>query len=201
VAVLPNRSKPVEEYRKSVLVSEPRFREDRTMRALSLTQPWASAIAMGLKRYETRSWSTRLRGDVCIHAAKGFPRFAQEFFEDQMQEGLLLPDSDLPRGAIIAVAEVTACLRTEEVFPTIERVERMYGNYEAGRFAFRLENIRVLSQPIFCRGALSFWSVGWEEAKEVMRRIDRPQMSKFGEAHSGVSTDEQLGWGPATCQG
>ena len=151
------------------------------MRALSLTQPWASAIALGIKRYETRGWSTRSRGDVCIHAAKSFPRYAQDFFEDQLQEGLLHPDSDLPRGAIIAVAELTACLRTEDVLPTIERVEKMYGNYEAGSWAFRLENIRVLSEPIFCRGALSFWPVEWDEAKEVMRRMGHPQAAKFGE--------------------
>ena len=158
------------------------------MKALSLTQPWASAVALGIKRYETRSWSTRFRGDVCIHAAKGFPRYAQEFFEDQLQEGLLEPDSDLPRGAIIAVVELTACLRVEDVYPTIERVERMYGNYEHGRYAFRLENVRVLTEPIFCRGALSFWPVEWNEAKEVMRRIANPQMSKFGQFHR-VPTD------------
>lgn len=150
------------------------------MKALSLTQPWASAIALGVKRYETRSWGTRFRGDVCIHAAKGFPRYAQEFFEDQLQEGLLLPDSDLPRGAIIAVVELAACLSTIDVFPTIERVEKMYGDYSVGRYAFRLENVRVLKEPIFCRGALSFWPVGWDEAREVMRRIDHPQMAKFG---------------------
>ena len=142
------------------------------MKAISLTQPWASAIAIGIKRYETRSWSTRFRGDVCIHAAKGFPKYAQEFFEDQQQEGLLLPDHDLPRGAIIAVCSLTACLPTEDVWPTIEQVERIYGDYTAGRYAFRLENIRVLTEPVFCKGALSFWPVGWDTAVEVMRHLE-----------------------------
>ena len=32
------------------------------MRALSLTQPWATAIALGIKHWETRSWSTSYRG-------------------------------------------------------------------------------------------------------------------------------------------
>lgn len=41
------------------------------MRALSLTQPWASLVAMRAKIFETRSWSTGYRGPLAIHAAKG----------------------------------------------------------------------------------------------------------------------------------
>ena len=40
------------------------------MRAISLWQPWASAIAVGAKRVETRHWSTPYRGPLAIHAAK-----------------------------------------------------------------------------------------------------------------------------------
>lgn len=40
------------------------------MRAISLWQPWASAIAVGAKRVETRHWSTTYRGPLAIHAAK-----------------------------------------------------------------------------------------------------------------------------------
>lgn len=45
------------------------------MRALTLTQPWASLMAHGEKRVETRSWwppATLPRGEwIAIHAAKG----------------------------------------------------------------------------------------------------------------------------------
>lgn len=41
------------------------------MKALTLTQPWATLVAIGAKRYETRSWSTTYRGEIAIHAAKG----------------------------------------------------------------------------------------------------------------------------------
>ena len=40
------------------------------MKALSLWQPHAQAIAAGLKPYETRHWPTRYRGPIAIHAAK-----------------------------------------------------------------------------------------------------------------------------------
>ena len=151
------------------------------MKALSLTQPWATAIALGIKRYETRSWSTGLRGDICIHAAKGFPAYAQQFFEDQQQEGLLLPDSDLPRGAIIAVCSLTACLHTEDVWPTIEPIERMYGNYEPGRYAFRLANVRVLPTPVFCKGALSFWPVPPEIEAQILGQLEAARSASQGE--------------------
>jgi len=40
------------------------------MKAISLWQPWASLVACGAKRFETRSWPTRYRGPLLIHAAK-----------------------------------------------------------------------------------------------------------------------------------
>lgn len=40
------------------------------MRALTIRQPWASLIAAGVKTIETRSWSTKYRGPIAIHAGK-----------------------------------------------------------------------------------------------------------------------------------
>ena len=40
------------------------------MKAISLWQPWATAIAVGAKRIETRHWPTKHRGPLMIHAAK-----------------------------------------------------------------------------------------------------------------------------------
>jgi hypothetical protein len=43
------------------------------MKALTLHQPWASLIAEGVKTIETRSWSTKYRGPLAIHAAARRP--------------------------------------------------------------------------------------------------------------------------------
>lgn len=43
------------------------------MKALTLHQPWASLIAVGAKRIETRSWSTEYRGRLIVHAAARKP--------------------------------------------------------------------------------------------------------------------------------
>jgi hypothetical protein len=40
------------------------------MKALSIRQPWAWLVASGVKDIENRTWDTRYRGMVLIHAGK-----------------------------------------------------------------------------------------------------------------------------------
>ncbi|MFL0196977.1 ASCH domain-containing protein [Clostridium sp. WILCCON 0269] len=40
------------------------------MKTLTLIQPWASLIALGEKKIETRSWRTNYHGELFIHAGK-----------------------------------------------------------------------------------------------------------------------------------
>lgn len=44
------------------------------MKVLTLHQPWASLIALGVKTIETRSWSTAYRGPLAIHAGSTWPK-------------------------------------------------------------------------------------------------------------------------------
>lgn len=68
------------------------------MKALSLTQPWASLVAIGAKRIETRSWSTSYRGLVAIHASKRFPDEACLFAIQDLVTGPLMRAGALPAG-------------------------------------------------------------------------------------------------------
>jgi len=43
------------------------------MKAITIHQPYASLIACGAKIYETRSWATKYRGKIAIHAGKSDP--------------------------------------------------------------------------------------------------------------------------------
>lgn len=138
------------------------------MKALSLTQPWASAVALGIKHWETRSWPTSYRGEVCIHASKKFPAGAKDFAEEM---GMRL--GDLPLGCIVCVADLTECRQTATLSPTLSEVEWKWGDYSPERYAFRLENIRSLPEPIRARGALGFWAVEWDEAVAVLRGLKR----------------------------
>ena len=84
------------------------------MKALTIWQPWASLIACGAKRYETRSWPTKYRGPIAIHAAvkdpKRLPLMGKEAFERTVREEIdagRCPEwCFMPTGAVIATAEL-----------------------------------------------------------------------------------------------
>jgi hypothetical protein len=137
------------------------------MRGLSLTQPWATLIAIGAKRIETRSWSTSYRGPIAIHASKSFPRDCrdmcalQPFLRALTRAGLSLPE--LPTGAIVAVARVVGCTLTERVVFDLSQpaqaAEREFGDYTRGRWAWFIQGVKPLAKPIPCKGALGLWTV------------------------------------------
>lgn len=127
------------------------------MRAISLWQPWASALALGFKRVETRHWSTNYTGPLVIHAAKRWTPAEREFALTEY-EGGRLPEH-LPLGALVATCTLIGCRRTEDVSHQLGWLERMYGNYDAGRFAWFLTDIKPLPEPIPYRGCQGFFNV------------------------------------------
>ncbi len=151
------------------------------MKAFSMTQPWATLVAIGAKKIETRSFKTNYRGPVAIHAAKRFPRDIQTLcytpvFWDALDKGLKrdYPESTkaiakfLPLGMVVAVCELRVCT----VIPAVQlhgvsggvqiklppdEPELSFGDYTPGRFAWFLCNVRALPEPIPAKGALSLW--------------------------------------------
>jgi len=135
------------------------------MKALTLTQPWASLVAIGVKRIETRSWSTSYRGPLLIHAAKGFPKdcrelcFEEPFFACLSGEYRRHEQELLPLGAIVAVCELQDCISTGLAVTRIrdDVRELAFGNFGPNRFAWFLSDARRLNEPIQCRGHLGLW--------------------------------------------
>lgn len=86
------------------------------MRALTVQQPWAWAIARGWKPVENRSWVTHYRGPLVIHAATRWDADVVEalrFVRDQARaQGATLPatlaedDPYTNLGRIVAVADL-----------------------------------------------------------------------------------------------
>ena len=132
------------------------------MKALSLLQPWASLIATGAKRIETRSWSTKYRGPLAIHASRSnknkLLRFVEPFLRALRGIGIL------PLGAIVATCDLVDCIKMTPEFIDLVKSAKGYeidfGVYEVGRFAWILENVQPLAEPIPAKGALSLWE--WE---------------------------------------
>ena len=157
------------------------------IKALSLHQPWATLIATGAKRIETRAWQTPHRGLLAIHATRDLSREAaalcgtSPFREALLAAGLAGPD-DLPRGCVLAIVRVTGCTPIEA--PPAEP-EATFGDYSPGRFAWQLDDIGALPEPLAARGAQGVWSC---EAPDglLQARVEALTRPEFGRA-SGYS--------------
>ena len=79
------------------------------MKAITILQPYASLIVAGAKQYETRSWDTPYRGIIAIHAGKNKPFEYGGELRDKTQGILGKRMEELPKGSIIAVADLVEC--------------------------------------------------------------------------------------------
>lgn len=150
------------------------------MKVITLTQPWATLVAIGAKKIETRSWATNYRGLLAIHAAKGLGSVVgkeglrllcrEEPFRTALEPLIGTDVSLLPLGAIIAVTELVDCRPTRidcglafyqraktGIWWQVSSQERAFGDYSDGRYAWLLCNVQRLKEPIGARGALGLW--------------------------------------------
>jgi hypothetical protein len=145
-----------------------------SMRALTLTQPWATLVALGAKRYETRSWWTAHRGPLAIHAAKGFPREARALcYEEPFKTALGgRAPADLPLGAVVAAVTAEGCVSTGDLdfWPPIREIA--FGNWNDGRWAWALDNLVPMATPIPCRGTLGLWRVPEDVEHAIAAQLD-----------------------------
>jgi|GEM_PF-1917075 len=133
------------------------------LKAISLWQPWAIAIALSLKTWETRSWKTHYRGLLVICAAQKTSRKQQETYVRICHQHHIdlktHPWSQLPRGCAIALVKLTDCvLITEELIAQQSETERSLGDWQPGRYAWKLEQLRFLNPPIPIKGKQGLWN-------------------------------------------
>jgi hypothetical protein len=151
------------------------------MKALTLTQPYATLVAIGAKRIETRSWSTRYRGPLAIHAGKGLgPVGGERGLVALCQNGVFaqaLKGRTLPRGVIVANCTLVDVVPVEDVLCrvqirprdydtgyylwSVDDSERAFGDYTPGRYAWLLADVRPVDPPIPATGRQGLWE--WVE--------------------------------------
>ena len=120
-----------------------------TMNALTVRQPWASAIISGRKRVENRRWSTRVRGRIAIHSS-------QKPEGDWRRLAAMLEDAatwntcrESPNGTVLGRVELVDCVEESDDYLFDGRP--YYG--------FVMANPRPLRKPIHVRGSQRFWTV------------------------------------------
>lgn len=143
------------------------------MKAITIKQPWATLIALGLKEFETRSWATKHRGQIAIHAGKSIDKEAYEDFSNDLKSVGIENIKQLPIGSVIATASLVECHKVIKEYPEqntaevtafyIDGKEYDYGFYETGRYAWQLSNVQAIG-PVPAKGQLSLWN--WDEGSK-----------------------------------
>lgn len=155
------------------------------MRAISLWQPWATAVAIGVKKIETRHWCPTYRGPLAIHAAKRWDKSQRDFAGVELALGRL--PKRIPFGAVIAICDLVDVRRVEDIEARgLDPIEKLYGNYSTGRFGWILADVVELTEPIPFKGHQSFFDVPDNLLPLTMQqhRDNREIHGHFGAGHS-----------------
>ena len=147
------------------------------MKALSLFPLWAMLVAIEAKRVETRSWNTSYRGPLAIHASAGFGHGGKTgYMAMRTSEPFrsALEGHPILFGKVIAVCELVAVCEigfdldkfdgwewrdaTGRIrFHKLTAHERAFGDYTRGRFAWLLDHVKRLDEPVPAKGKLGLW--------------------------------------------
>lgn len=99
-------------------------------RVITLTQPYATLVVLGAKWIETRSWATKYRGPLLVHAGLGPGYFGSEaalwdfclseFCRSVLAAHGIMNPGKLPRGAIVGRVNQVDCVPTWPAWATVE---------------------------------------------------------------------------------
>ena len=162
------------------------------MKVLTVTEPWASLLVWGEKRYETRHWAPKAvqPGDLfAIHAAKGMSKDVRWFTDRQPEIVRILKErnvgldyfDNVTRGHIIGIVKLLGFSQMRDfpddpgdvhlvgkgkiIRPSAK--ERALGDWEKGRIAWEVEPAERIYERIPHRG-LQAWSE-WDGSTSTFR--------------------------------
>ncbi|MDD2518496.1 MAG: ASCH domain-containing protein [Bacilli bacterium] len=127
------------------------------MKVLTLRQPWATLVAEGIKKYEFRSWKTKYRGKVLIHAGTGIDKEDMKKYKNM--------NLKFPSRRIIAIVEIEDCLELDEQLnkKIIAEKNVAYGNKIRTGYAWKLKNVKKINYGKDVNGQLGLWNIDLDE--------------------------------------
>lgn len=134
--------------------------KDSTRKVLSVKQPWATLLLEGVKSIESRTWATRYRGPLLIHASEVIDRLAFE------RKGFDPSDQiRFPRGAVIAavILKDVRPLKAEDSHAAGFEILDAFG-----RYAWVVEGARAVYPPLHTKGRLGLWKLKPEDAAQLV---------------------------------
>lgn len=134
------------------------------MKVITLREPWASLIGEKIKKIETRSWYTKYRGELYIHA--GLTKIPSN--NERMNRLTKELKGSFHYGTIFAKCHLSDCILIDESFAESVRQSDFMcfdcGDYTPGRYAWILNNIELID-PIPATGKLGLWNYNFPEGE------------------------------------
>lgn len=139
------------------------------MKTITIKQPWASLICQGIKDIENRTWATKFRGRVLVHAAAKSWRWSQvlSYISDEMAWALHKNGASkkwldsLETGAIIGSVEIVDCVINHASIWAEKSKQAQMGKLviqqEKTTYNWVLANPIRFPKPIPIKGRLGFW--------------------------------------------
>lgn len=130
------------------------------MKVITVKQPFASLIAEGIKEYEFRTWKTKYRGPILIHAGKDIDKRAMKKFEKYHLK--------YSSGCIIAKADLKDCIQIDDKAREMlkQKDSFVYSHVihhtKWEGYGFKIENVEKI-KPISINGQLGLWNYDYKE--------------------------------------
>lgn len=135
------------------------------LKALTIQQPFASAIIAGHKRFETRLWKPGKINKFILHAGRKECNAIDNHFIAQRIDNWPM-NYQLPTGAALGIVRIIKCYDAVQVYhkqlkpnpSAATEIEMQLGLYRIGYFAWELEVVEVFEKPIDAVGQQRFWN-------------------------------------------
>lgn len=114
---------------------------------LSIRQPYAWLIVQGIKPVENRTWPTKFRGRVLIHAGVTYPKRDHRFDLEAWGSRGYPSDRESMIGGIVGEAVIVDCVKQHP------------SEFFFGPYGFVLEQPRAYARVIPLGGRLGFFGV------------------------------------------
>lgn len=145
------------------------------MKVITVQGFWAWAIAAGHKPVENRTWQTDYRGPLAIHCG-----LSRKWDDNSLKflRGLRLnPPAEIPRGAILAVANLVDIVEYEPppANPLLEpddRDPRIRTPHAFGPFCWCLEDVQALAEPVPHTGFVGIKDLPAQTKAAVRRQLE-----------------------------
>lgn len=119
-------------------------------KAISIKQPWAELIAHGIKDIENRTWRTRFKGRVFIHAPEREDR-TSKLSTEQLEATDHIEEFYFKKSCIIGEVDIVDC---------VQNSTSIWAEKGNGIWHWKLANAVFYDEPIKnVKGKLGIWNI------------------------------------------